>query len=217
MKSEFISEREITELRQAMNGADAFIGLSRGNILSEEDIKVMAPKPIIFALANPTPEIDYKKARKARPDAVIATGRSDIPNQINNVLAFPYLFRGALDTLATSINEEMKIAATKAIARIAHEETPREIEERYGKKLLFGRDYILPKPGDRRLLTEVSSAVAKAAMDSGIARRRIASFKDYANTLLARTDNDNFFALESMRRRTQARCATGRRERKHEA
>ena len=205
IKSEFVSDNKATTLKQAIKGSDAFIGLSRGNLIDEEDIRSMAAKPIIFALANPVPEIDYKKAKATRPDAVVATGRSDIPNQINNVLAFPYLFRGALDTLATNINEEMEIAAVHAIARLAHEPVPECMQEKYEQELSFGSDYLLPKPGDRRLLTEVSSAVAKAAIKSGIARRNILSFKEYADTLLARTDNGNFFARESIRHRSHSR------------
>ena len=181
-----------------MKGADVFIGLSKGNLLKEENITSMAENPIVFALANPVPEIDYSKAKNIRPDAIVATGLSNHPNQINNVLAFPYLFRGALDTLSTTINKEMLIAASHAIAGIARKYTPKDIEERYNRRLKFGRDYILPKPGDIRLLTDVSIAVAEAAMKSGVARRPIASFKEYITTLLQRIDNENFFIKERM-------------------
>ena len=199
MKRPFATYSNATTLSQAIKDADVFIGLSKGNLLTESDIKSMQPSPIIFALANPVPEISYKKAKEWRPDAVVATGRSDNPNQINNVLSFPYLFRGALDTLSTTINEAMKIAAAKAIAGIAQEATTKEIEEQYSRTFTFGEEYILPKPGDRRLLTEVSAAVARAAMESGVARRDIASFCEYRQDLLKRVDNENFFAREYVR------------------
>ena len=198
-KNRFATATTATTLSQAIEGADVFIGLSTGAILSDSDVKSMAQSPIIFALANPEPEVSYNRAKQLRPDAVVATGRSDSPNQINNVLSFPYLFRGALDTLSTTINEAMKIAAAKAIAAIAREPASREIEEQYGRTFTFGHEYILPKPGDRRLLTEVSSAVARAAMESGVARRSIASFEEYGRTLLSRIDSNNFFAREYVR------------------
>lgn len=201
----FATERDIETLSDAMNGADAFIGLSKGDVLKETHIKSMADKPIIFALANPTPEIDYHQAKSARPDAVIATGRSDLPNQINNVLSFPYLFRGALDTLSTTINEEMKLAAVDAIAAVARGEVPCDIEVEDDSNLTFGSDYILPKPGDKRLVTAVSSAVARAAMESGVARRSIASFKEYTDALRNRIDNENFFAREFLRHKKTGR------------
>ena len=199
MKQRFATDSSATTLAQAINGADAFIGLSKGDLLSESDVKSMRPSPIIFALANPEPEIPYNHAKEWRPDAVVATGRSDSPNQINNVLSFPYLFRGALDTLSTTINEPMKIAAAKAIAAIARQPAGKDIEEQYGRTFTFGKEYILPKPGDKRLLTDVSAAVARAAMDSGVARRGIASFNEYRQTLLTRVDNENFFAREYTR------------------
>lgn len=206
-KSVFATERNVRTLGDVMKGTDVFIGLSKGGVLSDADIESMGKDPIIFALANPTPEIDYLHARTIRPDAIVATGLSNNPNQINNVLAFPYLFRGALDTLSTTINEEMKIAAAYAIAGVARKYTPKSIEERYNRKLMFGREYILPTPGDRRLITDVSIAVAEAAMKSGVARRKIASFKEYATTLLQRIDNENFFIKERVYRK-----ATGRNE-----
>ena len=199
MKHRFATDSSATTLAQTIIGADAFIGLSKGDLLSESDVKSMRPSPIIFALANPEPEISYNHAKQWRPDAVVATGRSDSPNQINNVLSFPYLFRGALDTLSTTINEPMKIAAAKAIAAIARQPAGKDIEEQYGRTFTFGKEYILPKPGDKRLLTEVSAAVARAAMDSGVARRGIASFNEYRQTLLTRVDNENFFAREYTR------------------
>ncbi|MBR5852408.1 MAG: malate dehydrogenase [Bacteroidaceae bacterium] len=212
MKRQFATDSNATTLTQAINGADAFIGLSIGDLLSESDIKSMQPSPIIFALANPVPEVSYNRAKEWRPDAVVATGRSDSPNQINNVLSFPYLFRGALDTLSTTINEAMKIAAAKAIAAIAQQPVTKEIEEQYGRTFTFGKEYILPKPGDKRLLTEVSSAVARAAMDSGIARRGIASFNEYRQALIARVDSENFFAREYVRHRTGNRATERERE-----
>ena len=199
MKSRFATDSDMTTLSQAIKSADAFIGLSKGNLLSESDVKSMQPSPIIFALANPVPEVSYNRAKQWRPDAVVATGRSDSPNQINNVLSFPYLFRGALDTLSTTINEAMKIAAAKAIAAIAQLPASKEIEKQYGRTFTFGKEYILPKPGDKRLLTEVSAAVARAAMESGVARRGIASFNEYSQTLLKRVESENFFAREYVR------------------
>ena len=199
MKSRFATDSDMTTLSQAIAGADAFIGLSKGDLLSESDVKSMQPSPIIFALANPVPEVSYNLAKQWCPDAVVATGRSDSPNQINNVLSFPYLFRGALDTLSTTINEAMKIAAAKAIAAIAQLPASKETEKQYGRAFTFGKEYILPKPGDKRLLTEVSAAVARAAMDSGVARRGIASFNEYSQTLLKRVESENFFAREYVR------------------
>ena len=198
-KAYFATDCVTTTLSQAINGTDVFIGLSKGDLLSEGDIKSMQPSPIIFALANPVPEISYDKAKQWCPDAIVATGRSDSPNQINNVLSFPYLFRGALDTLSTRINEAMKIAAAKAIANVAQEATSKEIEKLYGRTFVFGKEYILPKPGDKRLLTEVSAAVARAAMESGVARRGIASFNEYRQALLTRVECENFFAREYVR------------------
>ena len=212
MKHQFATDSNATTLAQAITGADAFIGLSKGGLLTQSDIKSMRPSPIIFALANPVPEVSYNRAKEWRPDAVVATGRSDSPNQINNVLSFPYLFRGALDTLSTTINEAMKIAAAKAIAAIAQQPATKEIEELYGRAFTFGKEYILPKPGDKRLLTEVSSAVARAAMDSGIARRGIASFNEYRQALIARVDSENFFAREYVRHRTGNRTTERERE-----
>ena len=159
-------------LNDAIEGADVFIGVSGPDMLTPEMVQTMAPKPIIFALANPDPEIRPEVAREARPDAIIATGRSDYPNQVNNVLGFPYIFRGALDVRSTSINEDMKIAAVKAIASLVHEPVPEEVIKAYGgEPLSFGPEYIIPKPNDPRLLGVVSAAVAKAAVASGVARK----------------------------------------------
>ena len=199
MKAEFATERNVSTLQEAMIGTDVFIGLSRENLLGDKEIMDMTNKPIIFALANPVPEVSYKHAKSLRPDAVVATGRSDAPNQINNVLAFPYLFRGALDTLSTTINEEMKIAAAHAIASAAHNMAECSTGDNSQMVQKFGDEYILPKPGDMNLLCKVSAAVAQAAMQSGVARRRIVSFKEYTDTLRARTDHEYFFAKRHTR------------------
>ena len=201
IKSEFATRQEYTTLSQAMTNADVFIGVSKGGVLSVQDIEVMSESPIIFALANPTPEIDFDTARRVRPDAIVATGRTDLPNQINNSILFPYLFRGALDTLATKINSQMLIAAAHAVASIAKQPVIAKVEKQYSHSLKFGPEYILPKMSDPRLLTEVSSAVAKAAMDSGVARRGIASFKEYRDTLASRVESSNFFSNEMIRHR----------------
>lgn len=215
-KRMFATDCDIRTLDDAVRGADVFIGLSKGNILNDEAVLSMAENPIIFALANPTPEIDYAHAKAIRPDAIVATGVSNNPNQINNVLAFPYLFRGALDTLSTTINEAMQLAAAHAIAATARKYTPKSIEERYNRRLMFGRDYILPTPGDTRLITEVSTAVAKAAMESGVARRGIVSFKEYTTTLLQRIDNENYFARERILHKGLKRTNINSNSREHE-
>lgn len=183
-KKEFATDKDILTLAQALSGADVFLGLSVGNILNADMIKTMAPKPIIFALANPDPEIDYEEAVRAVPDIIVATGRSDYPNQVNNVLGFPYIFRGALDCEATAINEEMKISAVYAIAGLAKQPVPPEVEAAYDVcELKFGRDYILPKPFDPRLLFNVSPAVAKAAIESGVAKKPIDDWDKYQQYL----------------------------------
>lgn len=166
-------------LNEALHDADIFIGMSIGNILTADMVQRMSKNPIIFALANPFPEIMYPNAREARPDAIVATGRSDFPNQVNNVLGFPFILRGALDVQASVINLHMKKAAAQALARLAHAQAPREVEKIYGRKLVFGADYIIPKPLDSRVLSEVAPAVARAAMDSGVARKPIADMKAY--------------------------------------
>ncbi len=172
-KKQFATSRnDVGSLEEALKGADMFLGLSKGNLLTQDMVKGMAANPIVFALANPTPEISYEDAVSARKDVIIATGRSDYPNQINNVLGFPYIFRGALDTHACAINEEMKLAAVHAIASLAKEPVPEDVKAAYGlSELSFGSDYIIPKPNDARLLEHVSSAVAKAAIDSGVAKQ----------------------------------------------
>lgn len=175
---------ELKTLEDAIVGADVFLGLSKGNVLSKEMVRTMAANPIVFALANPDPEISYEEAMASREDIIFATGRSDYPNQINNVIGFPYIFRGALDTRARAINEEMKLAACKAIAGLAKQTVPDIVNAAYNvNKLSFGRDYIIPKPVDPRLITEVSSAVAKAAIESGVARKNITDWEEYKNNL----------------------------------
>lgn len=174
------SRTDIHTLEEAIKGADVFLGLSRGNVLSKDMVRSMAPSPIVFALANPVPEISYEDAMDSRPDVLMATGRSDYPNQINNVIGFPYIFRGALDTGATAINEEMKQAAVRAIAGIAKQPVPDVVNEAYHvNNLTFGPSYFIPKPVDPRLITEVSMAVAKAAMESGVARKPIENWDAY--------------------------------------
>ena len=180
------------ELAEAVKGADVFIGLSSGDILSPEMLLSMKDNPIVFAMANPNPEIDYNLATETRKDVVMATGRSDFPNQVNNVLGFPYIFRGALDVRATKINEAMKMAAVKALAILAKEPVPEQVNVAYGAtKLGFGRDYIIPKPFDPRLITIVAPAVAKAAMDSGVAKNPITDWAAYEEVLRERMGNDN--------------------------
>lgn len=179
-KAEFATDRDLHTLAEAIVGADVFLGVSVGHVLTSEMLLEMAPRPIVFALANPTPEIEYEEAIESRPDVIVCTGRSDYPNQVNNVLGFPYIFRGALDSRSTGINEEMKIAATYAIAKLAHEPVPEEVLKAYGlKELKFGKDYILPKPNDSRLLYTVAPAVARAAAESGVARRIISDWNKY--------------------------------------
>ncbi|MGL5272228.1 MAG: NADP-dependent malic enzyme, partial [Phocaeicola sp.] len=180
-KKNFASERrDVHTLAEAIKGADVFLGLSKGNVLSKEMVQSMAPYPIVFALANPTPEISYEEAAAARPDILISTGRSDYPNQINNVIGFPYIFRGALDTRASAINEEMKLAAVYAIAALAKQPVPDVVNEAYHvNNFTFGPEYFIPKPVDPRLITEVSMAVAKAAMESGVARKEITDWDGY--------------------------------------
>lgn len=183
-KKEFAIDSDITTLEQAIEGADVFLGLSTADILTKEMIRKMNNNPIVFALANPNPEISYEEAMESRDDIIFATGRSDYPNQVNNVLGFPYIFRGALDVRATTINEEMKLAASRAIADLAKELVPDVINSAYEiKKLTFGKDYIIPKPLDPRLLTSVSTAVAKAAIESGVAQKTITDWVEYQNRI----------------------------------
>lgn len=186
------SNTKINTLEEAIKGADVFVGLSKGNILNAALVKTMAKNCVVFALANPTPEISYEDAMAAREDIIVATGRSDNPNQVNNVLGFPFIFRGAMDVRATCINEEMKLAATLAIAGLAKEPVPDYVNLAYGSKnLSFGPDYIIPKPIDNRLISAVSSAVAKAAIDSGVAKRNITDWDAYRQELENRLGKDN--------------------------
>ncbi len=182
-KREFATTRDIHTLADAMRDADVFLGLSVADVLTPEMIRSMAPRPIVFALANPAPEIAYDVALASRDDLIFATGRSDYPNQINNVLGFPYIFRGALDCGATEINEAMKVAAARAIAELARQPVPVDIAKAYGEELTFGRFYILPKPFDRRLLTVVAPAVIAAARDSGVATKEISDTAAYRRRL----------------------------------
>lgn len=191
IKSEFATHRDLRTLTDALADADVFLGLSAGNIVSVEQIKKMAPNPIVFALANPDPEIPYEMAKAAREDIIMATGRSDYPNQVNNVLGFPYIFRGALDVRATAINEAMKLAAAKAIAKLAKEPVPEIVNKAYGdNKLAFGPTYLIPKPFDPRLITTIAPAVAKAAMESGVAKIMITDWEAYELELQERIGID---------------------------
>ena len=191
-KAEWATDRDITTLADAVKDADVFIGLSAADVLTAEMLKTMAPKPIVLAMANPNPEIAYDLAVATRDDIIMGTGRSDYPNQVNNVLGFPYIFRGALDVRATAINEEMKIAAVRAIAELAKEPVPEEVNQAYNtSNLRFGIDYVIPKPTDPRLITEVSIAVAKAAIESGIARKKIENWDLYKEELRKRLGKDD--------------------------
>ncbi|MGB0177928.1 MAG: phosphate acyltransferase, partial [Owenweeksia sp.] len=193
-KKDFIRNTTLSKLEDIIKGADVFVGLSRGGILSKKMVKSMAKDPIVFALANPDPEIAYSDAISARKDIIMATGRSDNPNQVNNVLGFPYIFRGALDVRSRKINEEMKLAAVRAIADLAKETVPEIVNLAYNQaNLSFGRDYIIPKPFDPRLIYTVAPAVARAAMDSGVARQPIEDWEAYKNLLIERLGRDDKF------------------------
>lgn len=191
-KAEFATHRDLNDLEEAMHKADVFIGLSAANIVTPKMLLSMASNPIVFAMANPDPEIAYKLAVDTRDDIIMATGRSDHPNQVNNVLGFPFIFRGALDVRATKINEAMKIAAVKALAKLTKEPVPEQVNIAYGEtKLNFGRDYIIPKPFDPRLIYEIPPAVAKAAMESGVAKEPIQNWDKYRDELMERLGADN--------------------------
>ncbi len=192
MQMEFSNAKENLTLEEALVGADVFLGLSVGNIITPKMLLQMNSNPIVFAMANPVPEIDYDLAVKTRKDIIMATGRSDNPNQVNNVLGFPFIFRGALDVRASKINEEMKMAAVKALANLAKEPVPEQVNIAYGEtKLNFGKDYIIPKPFDPRLLTQVPPAVARAAMESGVAKEPIYDWQRYEDELYERLGGDN--------------------------
>ncbi|MBW3469919.1 NADP-dependent malic enzyme [Arthrospiribacter ruber] len=201
IKKEFSTHRDIHTLTEALTDADVFLGLSAGNIVSPDQIKRMAKDPIVFALANPDPEIAYDLAMETRDDLIMATGRSDYPNQVNNVLGFPYIFRGALDVRATAINEEMKLAAAKAIAALAKEPVPEIVNKAYGDaKMAFGRFYLIPKPLDPRLITTIAPAVAKAAMESGVAKTLITDWEGYELELQERIGIDQRLMLRVVTR-----------------
>lgn len=190
-KLPFVRQTDLNTLEEAMKGSDVFIGLSKADVVSEEMLLSMNANPIVFAMANPVPEISYDKAVAARKDVIMATGRSDYPNQVNNVLGFPFIFRGALDVQATKINEEMKLAAVHALANLAKEPVPEMVNMAYNAgNLSFGREYIIPKPFDNRLITRVSMAVAKAAIESGVAKKPIADWAHYEEELLNRMSSD---------------------------
>ena len=192
LQQKYAKDMPQMNLAEALVGADIFLGLSSGDIMSPEMLLTMADNPIVFAMANPVPEIDYNVAVATRKDVIMATGRSDFPNQVNNVLGFPYIFRGALDVRATKINEAMKMAAVRALAALAKENVPEQVNIAYGvTKLTFGREYIIPSPFDPRLITVVAPAVAKAAMDSGVALNPITDWNEYEESLLERLGHDN--------------------------
>lgn len=204
-KQQFAQNSADMTLTEAMVGADVFIGLSKGGVVSQDMVKGMAQKPIVFALANPTPEISYDEAVAARPDVVMATGRSDYPNQVNNVLGFPYIFRGALDVRASAINEEMKLAAVKALAALAKEPVPDIVNVAYNDMTLqYGPTYIIPKPMDPRLLVSVSMAVARAAIESGVARRPIEDWTAYENELYHRLGTDDIVLRSAINKAKQS-------------
>jgi malate dehydrogenase (oxaloacetate-decarboxylating)(NADP+) len=183
-KLEFVTHRDLNTLAEAVKGSDIFLGLSVANVMSKEMLASMAKNPIVFAMANPNPEISYEDAMATRDDLIFATGRSDYPNQINNVLGFPFIFRGALDVRSSVINEEMKLAASKALADLAKQPVPVSVARAYNvEKLEFGREYIIPKPLDPRLISAVAAAVAKAAMDSGVAKFPIKDWDEYRKSL----------------------------------
>ncbi|MCM1150945.1 MAG: malate dehydrogenase [Alistipes sp.] len=190
-KQEFATSRRLASLSEALQGADLFLGVSKADVLAVDMIRSMADNPIVLALANPDPEIAYDRAMLSRPDIIFATGRSDFPNQVNNVLGFPYLFRGALDVRASRIDDSMKLAAAEALAELARRPVPESVLRAYGlERLEFGRDYLIPKPLDPRLLCAVSSAVARAAVESGVARQPITDWVAYAEALHRRVGED---------------------------
>ena len=204
-KQRYATKKTFNSLADAMKGADVFLGLSKGGLVDASMVQGMADNPIVFALANPDPEIGYKEAMASREDVIMATGRSDHPNQVNNVLGFPYIFRGALDVRATGINDAMKLAAVRAIAALAEENVPDEVSEAYGEgALTFGRDLIIPKPLDPRLITTVAPAVAQAAMESGIAGSTIDDWEAYKRELEMRLGNDSTFSRNIATRAARA-------------
>ncbi|NOY07031.1 MAG: NADP-dependent malic enzyme [Chlorobi bacterium] len=204
-KEQFASDTSARTLEEALVGADVFTGVSVANVLSQDMVRSMADNPIIFAMANPDPEISYEAAVAARKDVIMATGRSDYPNQVNNVLGFPFIFRGALDVYARAINEEMKVAASRALAALAKEEVPDSVKRAYGAKdMKFGREYIIPKPLDPRVLTWVAPAVAKAAIDTGVARKAIDDWEEYRRQLDIRMGRSKEIMLHVFQKATKA-------------
>ncbi len=196
IKQQFVTDREINTLEESLVDADVFLGLSVANVVTPEMVQSMAFNPIVFAMANPDPEIAYEVAVAARPDVIMATGRSDYPNQVNNVLGFPFIFRGALDVRATTINEEMKLAAVYALAELAHMDVPHGVSQAYNlQNISFGREYLIPKPMDPRLITTVATAVAKAAVESGVARAPISDWEEYKKQLIRRMGRDNMLVM----------------------
>ena len=196
-KREFATDLPVTTLAEALKGADVFLGLSVADVMTPAMLASMAPRPIVFALANPNPEIAYETATETRKDLIFATGRSDYPNQINNVLGFPYIFRAALDCRASEINEDMKVAAARSIASLAKKTVPESLCRAYGvSQLTFGPDYILPKPFDKRLLKTVAPAIAKAAAESGAARRPIADYEAYATHLTTLIEDNDAYIVK---------------------
>ena len=190
-KEKFATDRPERTLEEALKGADCFIGVSAAGALKKEYLANMNKDPIIFAMANPTPEIDPELARSVWPGAIVATGRSDYPNQVNNVMCFPFLFRGTLDVRSRQINHQMKMACSLALAQLAREPVPESVSLAYGgKKFEFGRDYIVPTPFDPRLMERLPPAVAKAAMDTGVATKPITDWEAYKNELAHRFDDD---------------------------
>ncbi len=211
-KMEFVTKRKINTLEDAIKDSDLFLGLSVKGVVTKKMLKSMAKNPVIFAMANPDPEISYDDAMDARPDAIMATGRSDYPNQVNNVLGFPFIFRGALDVKATTINEEMKIAAVYAISDLAKEDVPEEVNSAYKvRHLTFGKEYIIPKPLDLRLISKVSPAVAKAAMETGVAQNPITDWDAYQEELLERIGHGNKLIrkIHTQAKRNQQKVAFG--------
>jgi malate dehydrogenase (oxaloacetate-decarboxylating)(NADP+) len=205
IKQQFVTDRNINTLEEAFVDADVFLGLSVGNVVNKDMIRFMAKYPIVFAMANPNPEISYEDATSAREDIIMATGRSDYPNQINNVLGFPFIFRGALDVRATTINEEMKIAASQALASLAKKYVPDMVAKAYNQQnIVFGKDYIIPKPLDPRLITTVSVAVAKAAIKSGVARKIITNWAEYEQELSERLGFDNRLVMSIRQKAKQS-------------
>ncbi|MGR3627559.1 MAG: phosphate acyltransferase, partial [Limimaricola sp.] len=206
-KSAHAANTSLRTLEEAMDGADVFLGVSAKGAVTQDMVKSMAPNPVIFAMANPDPEITPEEAHEVREDAIVATGRSDYPNQVNNVLGFPYLFRGALDIHARAINDAMKIACAEALAELAREEVPDEVALAYGQKLSFGRDYIIPTPFDPRLIHRIPPAVARAGMKTGVARREIDDMEHYEQALKGRMD-PTASVLRGLNARARAAQAT---------